>query len=35
MEVYSANTYMLHYSENGVLLDSTLVGIAPNGFVFN
>ena len=34
-ENYSANTYMLRYSENGVLLDSTLVGIAPNGFVFN
>jgi hypothetical protein len=35
LEEYLANTYMLRYTESGVLLDSILVGIAPNGFVFN
>ncbi len=32
---FSANSYVLQYKNNGALVDSTQVGIGPNGFVFN
>jgi YVTN family beta-propeller protein len=32
---FSANCYMLRYTSTGTLIDSMLVGIGPNSFVFN
>lgn len=32
---FSSNTHMLHYTNAGVLIDSSSVGIGPSSFVFN
>ncbi|HVD99192.1 MAG TPA: DUF5074 domain-containing protein [Cytophagaceae bacterium] len=31
---FSSNQYMIRYNSNGNLIDSTQVGVGPNGFVF-
>ena len=32
---FSSNSHMLHYTNGGVLIDSSTVGIGPSSFVFN
>ncbi|CAN5472679.1 hypothetical protein BH11BAC2_BH11BAC2_07580 [soil metagenome] len=32
---FSTNSWMIHYNQSGAVLDSSGVGIGPNGFVFN
>jgi hypothetical protein len=35
LPVFSLDTYMIRYNENGSIVDSAKVGIAPNSFTFN
>jgi YVTN family beta-propeller protein len=32
---FSANAYVVHYNTNGIIQDSVLAGVGPNGFAFN